>query len=72
VRAPATVGCILAGVRQNEGDEVPWIDMNKVALGVCSDGWWTTAGKGPIDDIAGIIRDTGTAIAEAAAALKQK
>lgn len=66
------VGCILAGVRQNEGDEVPWIDMDKVALGVCSDSWWNTAGKAPIDEIAGIIRETGTAIAQAAAALKSK
>ena len=64
------IGCIYAAARTPEGGGPPYIEMTKATLGMCSDKWWTQAGKGPIFEIADKIATTGASIATVVAAAK--
>ena len=64
------IGCIYAAARTPEGGGTAFIEMTKVNLGLCSDKWWTQAGKGPIFEIADKITTTGASIATVVAAVK--
>jgi len=64
------VGCLYAAARAPEGGGTPFIEMTKVNLGMCSDKWWTQAGKGPIFEIADKITTTGASIATVVGTIK--
>lgn len=64
------VGCLYAAARTPEGGGTPFIEMTKVNLGMCSDKWWTQAGKGPIFEIADKITTTGASIATVVGTIK--
>ena len=64
------VGCLFAFVRQPSGAAVPYIDMDKVALGNCSSNWWTQAGRDTVKELADEVRKTASSVAEVVAAKK--
>jgi len=63
------IGCVLAVVRKNKGDDVPWIDMDKIALGKCSSEWFN-ANKEDIQQIIENINKSTESVSNLAGSLK--